>query len=48
MSTDGDAFSYGESRRIPPKPPNWLERQLMRLSRYLRDRWYELRNRGRS
>ena len=48
MHTEGDAAAYGESRRIPPKPPSRLERQVMQFSRYIRDRWYELRNRKRS
>jgi hypothetical protein len=48
MHTEGDAAAYGESRRIPPKPPSRLERQVMRFSRYIRDRWYDLRNRKRS
>jgi hypothetical protein len=44
--TEGEAYGHGESgRSLPPKRPGWLERRIMRLADYLRDKWYDRRHR---
>jgi hypothetical protein len=45
----GEMWGWGETARtLPPKPPKWWERQVMRFSRFVRTRWSDLRDRGSS
>jgi hypothetical protein len=41
-----EIWGWGETARtLPPKPPKWWERQVMRFSRFVRTRWSVMRER---